>query len=106
MRPQSFGKQVTSTTLGINWLLTLRLVLITTGRIPARSHSLMAAITSILDSGGISFSTCRLETASGTGVDVVVLEAPGKPAQPVSQRVTNRSAIHAQPDDSQVRASD
>ena len=54
--------------------MTLRLVLITTGRIPARSHSLMPVITSILESGGTSFSTCRLETASGTGVDAVVLD--------------------------------
>ena len=35
----------------------------------------------------------------------VVFDAPGKPAQPVSHRVTMSSAIHAHPDDSQVRPS-
>jgi hypothetical protein len=61
----SFGKQVISIIVGTGCPLTLRFVLTTTGRIPALSHSLIPAITSVRDSGATSFST---ETTDSCGV--------------------------------------
>jgi len=58
----SFGKQVTSTIVGVIWLFILRLVLITVGRSPAASHSLIPVITSVLDRGCTSFSTINADS--------------------------------------------
>jgi hypothetical protein len=79
----NLGRQVTSTIVGTTWLFTFRLVLITIGRMPALSHSLMPAITSALDSGAISLSTVSEDAASGEAA-VVVAAGLLRLAQPAS----------------------
>jgi hypothetical protein len=60
----NLGRQVISTTAGTFWLLTLRLVLITIGRMPAFSHSAIPFMTSARVNGGTSLSTANAELAS------------------------------------------
>jgi hypothetical protein len=52
--------QVTSTGISDKNPLILRLDVITTGRAPAASQSMMPLTTSFLDSGGIDLSTIRV----------------------------------------------